>query len=111
MNIQARCQFENAAGNGIICYLRTYGDNESFIGAVGKISDNIAGYYFVSGNDSSSNIGISDTIKIHRRENSSAIKLRIAFAYENKTTPITPSDLEGRVITVDGVSYTLVAGE
>lgn len=93
----------NAADNNINCVLRSYNSSNSFLGAVSASPTGSAGIYFVSGNNQ--NFGVSSDITL-ARNNSSATKIRIEFRYTD-SAPITPSDLEGRIITVDGINYEL----
>lgn len=98
----------NAADSDINCFMRSYNNDNGFIGAISDTAS--VGMYFV--NQSGSIVTSSDVIIAKRSATTStgnATKIRIAFCYADKTTPIAPSDLAGRVIGVDGIRYTLRA--
>lgn len=94
----------NAADNDISCFMRSYANNNSFVGTIAAQSDNFPGMYYVN---ETSGTGTKNDLIIAKRSAGNATKIRIAFCFADKTTPIVPSDLNGRVITVDGIEYTL----
>lgn len=89
---------------------RCYNSIDNYINYIDQYvsSDKI---YFKNADEHSKTWGIGDTctIVVGSQKVASVKSIRLAFRTELGTDDITPSMLDGKTLTVDGVTYTLVA--
>ena len=95
-------------GNGYWFGGRVYDADGDFVISV---TDGVSGVYYKNSGECSGSWGITDDVTIHvgSAYESSAKQLKLIIRTELGTDALAPSDVNNKVITVDGIEYKLTA--